>query len=85
MAPATAGVQAMETGERSVRHLAAFRRIYGMGASDSGGFGRKQMKDAADPQVCGTAFSARSPSGGRNASAGGPPTGGPGGKDQTTG
>ena len=60
MAPATAGVQAMETGNRSAEHLAAFRRIYGMGAPDSGGFGRKQMESAVIFQARGTAFSARS-------------------------
>ncbi len=60
MAPATAGVQAMETGVRSTVHLAEFRRIYGMGAPDSGGFGRKQMNGAALRQARGTAFSANS-------------------------
>ena len=60
MAPATAGVQAMGTGETQRGHLAAFRRGNGMGAPDSGGFGRKQMKARRIPQAHGTAFSARS-------------------------
>ena len=59
MAPATAGVQAMETGVRSAVHLAEFRRGYGMGTPDSGGFGRNQMNGAALLQARGTAFSAR--------------------------
>ena len=47
-------------GKRSAGHLAAFRRINGMGAPDSGGFGRKQMNGGARLRARGTAFSARS-------------------------